>query len=84
MAEQQFTTDLLRHDSESGPCFTDEANETIENHWDAAASAVRSRFWRAGAVERVASHLDAVDTELLRLGAVHYVYGRLPGVLSDV
>ena len=36
MAEQQFVTDLLRHDSESGPCFTDEANETIENHWDAA------------------------------------------------
>jgi len=84
MAEQQFVKDQLVHDPESGPRFTPDANATIKNHWDSAASAVRSRFWRAGAVERVASHLDAVDTELLRLGPVHYVYGRLPGVLADI
>ena len=51
----------------------------------AAASAVRSVLLASGgAVERVASHLDAVDTELLRLGRrPYYVYGRLPGVLAD-
>jgi hypothetical protein len=86
IAEQQFTVDALRHDLKSEGRFTKEAMDTFESHWRAAASAAQSRFWRGrgGAVERVASHLDAVETEILRLAPSHYVYGRLPGVLAEV
>jgi hypothetical protein len=35
-------------------------------------------------VERVVSHLDAVDAEILRLAPASYVYGQLPGVMADI
>jgi hypothetical protein len=86
IAEQRFTVDALRRDPESAERFTKDALETFESHWTAASSAAGSRFsrGRGGAVERVASHLDAVDSEILRLAPPHYVYGRLPGVLAEI
>jgi hypothetical protein len=84
IAEQGFVIDLLRRHPESADLFNKNAMRTIENHWNAAASAVGSRFHRGGAVERVASHLDAVDTEIMRLAPAHYVYGQLPGVLAEI
>jgi hypothetical protein len=85
IAEQRFVTDVLSTDRESADLFTEEAMRTIEDHWDAAASAVRPpHFWRGGAVERVVSHLDAVDNEILRLAPTHYVNGQLPGVMADI
>jgi hypothetical protein len=85
IAEQQFVVDTLRDDPASGGRFTEDALETFDNHWRAADSAARARFRRGGAaVERVASHLDAVDTEILRLAPEHYIYGRLPAILAEV
>lgn len=85
IAEQQFVVDTLRHDPRSAGRFTKDALDTFDNHWTAASSAAGGRLWRGGgAVERVASHLDAVDTEILRLAPSHYVYGRLPGVLAEI
>jgi hypothetical protein len=84
IAEQRFVMDLLRAHPESTDLFTEEAKQTMEDHWDAAASAVRPHLRHGGAVERVASHLDAVDNEILQLAPKHYVYGHLPGVLAEI
>jgi hypothetical protein len=84
IAEQRFITDVLSKHDESGNRFTDEAIQTMEDHWHAAASSARPHLWRGGAVERVVSHLDAVDNEILRLAPTEYVNGQLPGVLAEI
>jgi hypothetical protein len=84
IAEQRFVTDVLRSHQDSAERFTDEAIQTMEDHWDAAASSARWHFWRGGAVERVVSHLDAVDNEILRLAPTEYINGQLPGVLAEI
>jgi hypothetical protein len=85
IAEQRFVVDLLQAEPDDGALFTDEAVQTIRDHWDAASEAcclgIRQR---AAAVERVVSHLDAVDAEILRLAPASFVYGRLPGLLADI
>jgi len=82
IAEQRFVVDLLR--SQGASDFTEEALQTINDHWEAATSAASWRFRPGPAVERVVSHLDAVDSEILRLAPAPYVYGQLPGVLADI
>jgi hypothetical protein len=84
IAEQRFVVDLLRSQPGGAQAFNDEVLRTIDDHWEAATSAVTMRFRRGAAVERVVSHLDAVDSEILRLGPPSYVYGQLPGVLADI
>ena len=82
IAEQRFVVDLLQ--SQGAPGFTEEALQTINDHWEAATSAAKWRLRPGPAVERVVSHLDAVDSEILRLAPAAYVYGQLPGVLADI
>jgi len=82
IAEQRFVVDLLQ--SQGAPGFTEEALQTINDHWEAATSAAKWRLRPGPAVERVVSHLDAVDSEILRLAPPAYVYGQLPGVLADI
>ncbi|MBI5106728.1 MAG: hypothetical protein HZB46_17400 [Solirubrobacterales bacterium] len=57
---------------------------TIEDHWTAAAAACVDRTRRGATVERAASHLDAVDVALLRVGPPSYVYGQLPGLAAQI
>jgi hypothetical protein len=82
IAEQRFVVGLLQ--SQGAPGFTEEALQTINDHWEAATSAAEWRLRQGPAVERVVSHLDAVDSEILRLAPASYVYGQLPGVLADI
>jgi hypothetical protein len=83
IAEQRFVMELLRADPDAR--FTEEAVQTIRDHWEAADKACGLRIHRRGAaVERVVSHLDAVHAEILRLAPSSYVYGRLPGLLTDI
>jgi hypothetical protein len=82
IAEQRFVVGLLQ--SQGAPGFTEEALQTINDHWEAATSAAKWRLRQGSAVERVVSHLDAVDSEILRLAPASYVYGQLPGVLADI
>ncbi len=85
IAEQRFAVDLLRSDPGNGSRFTTEAVETIEAHWAEANKACDlARRRRGAAVERVVSHLDAVDADVLQLAPAWYVYGRLPGLLADI
>jgi hypothetical protein len=85
IAEQRFTMDLLRSAPDNGSRFTTEAVETIEAHWTAANKACGlARRRRGAAVERVVSHLDAVDADILQLAPASYVHGRLPGLLADI
>jgi hypothetical protein len=82
IAEQRFVVDLLAEDPDAR--FTEVAIRTIEDHWDAAEKACLRHIRRGAAVERVVSHLDAVDAEILRLAPASHVYGQLPGVMADI
>jgi hypothetical protein len=59
--------------------------QTIEGHWRIADAAAQDKYapYKAG-VARVTSHLDEVDTDLLRIGPICYVAGQFPGLLSSV
>jgi hypothetical protein len=84
IAEQRFVLSCIRDAAGSRP-IPAEAEATIEGHWRAAAAGAQGA-WRpfAAAVARVDSHLDAVDTSLLRIAPPSYVFGQLPGVLARV
>jgi hypothetical protein len=85
IAEQRFTVDLLRSDAAVGARFTTAAIETIEAHWKAAGDACGlPRRKRGAAVERVVSHLDAVDADIMQLAPASYVNGRLLGLLTEI
>jgi hypothetical protein len=84
IAEQRFVLQSLQADPRSKGRFTDDAVQTIQDHWEAAETALKWRFRRGARVERVVSHLDAVDAEILRLAPDSHVYGQLPGVLADI
>jgi hypothetical protein len=49
----------------------------------AAGSAAAGRARRGPRVARAISHLDAVDTDLLRIAPSSWVYGQLPGLLTQ-
>ncbi|MEP6955074.1 MAG: hypothetical protein ABI950_13525 [Solirubrobacteraceae bacterium] len=61
-----------------------EALSTIRDHWEAATATAKDHRRRGASIERVTGHLDAVDTDLLRLAPDSYVYGQLPGLLEHV
>jgi hypothetical protein len=83
IGEQRFMLTWLRslHDVK----VPTGVEQTMEDHWNTACVAAKSRWWRRGGlVERVSSHLDAVDTDLLRLAPDTYIYGQLPGLVAQV
>jgi hypothetical protein len=57
---------------------------TIDDHWKAAEAAAKRHSRRGASVERVTSHLNAVDADLLRLAPPSYIFGQLPGLLEQV
>jgi hypothetical protein len=81
IAEQRFVLACIQGDP-AGRTIPAGALETIEAHWEAAAGAATTPSKRGASVARVSSHLDAVDTSLLRLAPASYVYGQLPGLLT--
>jgi hypothetical protein len=82
IAEQRFFLTWLQSGPEAR--ISDDVVQTLEHHWVAASEAAQSSSRRGAVVERVTSHLDAVDTDLLRLAPDSYVYGQLPGLLAAV
>jgi hypothetical protein len=72
----------------------DRATATINEHLAAAAAAAKNRAaWPPGnliaalsgsRVDRVISHLDAVETELLRIAPLDYLRGQLPNLVAHV
>jgi hypothetical protein len=83
IGEQRFMLTWLH--SLPDVTVSDSAVKAMTDHWETACVAAKSRWWRrGGVVERVTSHLDAVDTDLLRLAPDTYVYGQLPGLLAQV
>jgi hypothetical protein len=89
VAELRFVLDWLPSDAVSAS-----ARQTIDDHLSAAASAAKGgRLWRpqnmlaaltGSGVDRVISHLDAVETELLRIAPLDYLRGQLPSLLAHV
>jgi hypothetical protein len=84
IAEQRFVMQSLQADPVTASRFTGKPAQTIQDHWEAAETALKWHLRRGARVERVVSHLDAVDAEILRLAPGPYVYGQLPGVLADI
>jgi hypothetical protein len=82
IGEQRFL--LIWLTSQPAAQISDDIVQTIEDHWEAAADAAKGRSRRGAVVERVTSHLDAVDTDLLRLAPAPYIYGQLPGLLAQM
>jgi hypothetical protein len=72
----------------------DRAAVTINDHLAAAAAAAKARAaWpppnilaamSGSGVDRVISHLDAVETELLRIAPLDYLRGQLPSLVAHV
>lgn len=79
IAEQRFVLDWLRS---QGTVVDPAVAQTLEDHWAAAASAAQGPARRGALVERVTSHLDAVEADLLRLAPDEYVLGQLPGLTA--
>jgi hypothetical protein len=79
IAEQRFVLAWMRS---KGTVVDPVVAQTLEDHWTAAASAAQGRSRWGALVERVTSHLDAVDADLLRLGPDSYVLGQLPGLIA--
>jgi hypothetical protein len=79
IAEQRFVLTWMRS---KGTVVDPAVAQTLEDHWTAAATAAQGRPRRGALVERVTSHLDAVDADLLRLGPDSYVVGQLPGLIA--
>jgi hypothetical protein len=82
IGEQRFILTWIRSQRAENDPIDPGAEQTIEDHWEAAASATQRRSRRGAVVERVTSHLDAVETDLLRLAPAYYVFGQLPGLLA--
>jgi hypothetical protein len=82
IGEQRFVLAWLLAKQPPGTVPPD-AEQTIHDHWEAAALAAKSP-WRRGAVARVIGHLDAVDASMLRIAPDSYVWGQLPGILARV
>jgi hypothetical protein len=83
IGEQRFLLEWMSQKTDSQP-ISDEIRRTIHDHWDAAEAAAKRRSWRGASVERVTSHLNAVDADLLRLAPPSYVFGQLPALLDRV
>jgi hypothetical protein len=79
--EQRFILSCLREASGAWG-IPPAAERAINAHWQAASSAAEGRARRGPRVARAIGHLDAVDTDLLRIGPSSYVYGQLPGLLT--
>jgi hypothetical protein len=76
--EQRFILSCMREAPDMRPIPAD-AERAIAAHWQAAGSAAEGRSRRGARVARASSHLDAVDTDLLRIGPSSYVHGQRPG-----
>ena len=83
IGEQRFLLQWMSQAPEAKD-ITDDVRRTIHDHWSAAEAAAKRPSRRGAIVERVTSHLDAVDAALLRLGPPSYVFGQLPGLLEYV
>jgi hypothetical protein len=83
IGEQRFLLEWMSHADGAQP-ISDEIRSTIHDHWDAAESAAKRRSRRGASVERVTSHLNAVDADLLRLAPASYVLGQIPALLERV
>ena len=84
IGEQRFVLNWMRSHPTAGAAIDDATVEMLEDHWEGAAAAAKQRSSLGAIVERVSAHLDAVDTNLLRLGPASYVYAQLPGLLSQL
>jgi hypothetical protein len=83
IGEQRFLLEWISNAADAEP-ITDEIRQTIHDHWDAAQDAAKRSSRRGASVERVTSHLNAVDANLLRLAPPSYVFGQIPGLLERV
>jgi hypothetical protein len=83
IGEQRFVLEWMSRAPGAQP-ISDEIRDSIHDHWHAAEAAAKRRSRRGASVERVTSHLDAVDADLLRLAPASYVFGQLPGLLERV
>jgi hypothetical protein len=83
IGEQRFLLEWMSQRDDAQP-ISDEIRRTIHDHWDAAEAAAKRRSRRGASVERVTSHLNAVDANLLRLAPPSYVFGQLPALLERV
>lgn len=83
IGEQRFLLEWMSQKQDAHP-ISDEIRRTIHDHWAAAEAAAKRRSRRGASVERVTSHLNAVDADLLRLAPSSYVFGQLPALLERV
>jgi hypothetical protein len=86
IAGQRFLFDWLEAQPDTAR-ISPEMRATIHDHWDTAATAAAKRRWtpkHGGSVARITSHLDEVDTDLLRIAGEPYLRGQLPGILVSV
>jgi hypothetical protein len=83
IGEQRFLLEWISQKDDAQP-ISDEIRRTIHDHWHAAEAAAKRRSRRGASVERVTSHLNAVDADLLRLAPPSYVFGQLPALLQRV
>ena len=83
IGEQRFLLEWMSEAAGAQP-ISDEIRRTIHDHWSAAEAAAKRPSRRGASVERVTSHLNAVDADLLRLAPPSYVFGQLPGLLEHV
>jgi hypothetical protein len=89
IGEQRTMTRLLRGKTKLSPDVADTYVLAIDGHLQAVEDAARSphrlRSMVSGApIERVASNLDAVECDLLRLASPDYVREQMPSVLAHV
>ena len=83
IGEQRFLLEWMSQMDDAQP-ISDEIRRTIHDHWDAVEVAAKRRSRRGASVERVTSHLNAVDADLLRIAPTSYVFGQLPALLERV
>jgi hypothetical protein len=83
IGEQRFLLEWMAQPPDA-VTISDEIRRTIHDHWDAAEAAAKRQSHRGASVERVTSHLNAVDADLLRLAPSSYILGQLPGLLEQV
>jgi hypothetical protein len=81
IGEQRFLLEWMSQAPGAMP-ISDAIRQTIHDHWDAAEDAAKRSSRRGASVERVTSHLNAVDADLLRLAPPSYIFGQLPGLLE--
>jgi hypothetical protein len=83
IGEQRFVLEWMSQ-AAGAQAISDEIRSTIHDHWDAAEAAAKRRSRRGASVERVTSHLNAVDADLLRLAPPSYIFGQIPALLERV